>query len=195
MLLKSDIENFLFNQAIPNSLNNTYRIAIKYIKKIYAELSIYLSKNEEYHKIFSCPAIIGKNGIGKQIEGDNKTPLGTFKIKNAYGIKNNPGIKITYTKITNEMYWCCSSNNINYNTLIYNSTNPNDEHLIDYPTPYEYLLDIGYNPYCVPYIGSAIFLHCWERNNVPTAGCIAVSKESMIKILQTITPRDNDYNI
>lgn len=145
--------------------------------------------------MFSCPAVIGKNGIGKQIEGDNKTPLGTYTIKNAYGFKNNPGISIPYTKITNNMYWSCSSNNLNYNTLIYNSNNPNDEHLIDYPIQYEYLLDIGYNPNCVPFIGSAIFLHCWKGKDTPTSGCIAISKKNMIKILRTITPRYNDYNI
>ena len=53
---------------------------------------------------------------------------------------------------------------------------------------YDYLLDIGYNKEGVPYVGSAIFLHCRPNPNVATAGCISVSKDNMIKILQTVTP-------
>ena len=37
-------------------------------------------------EVFSCEALVGKNGPGKQSEGDVKTPLGTWTIGEAYGI-------------------------------------------------------------------------------------------------------------
>ncbi len=119
---------------------------------------------------------------------------GTWKIGEAYGIKDNPGSIIPYTKITEDMYWCgTSSKGKKYNTLIRKSDDPEedysgDEHLIDYDISYNYLIDLGYNKYGVPYMGSAIFLHCWKSENTPTAGCVAIEEKNMVKVLQTITP-------
>ena len=139
-------------------------------------------------------AVVGKNGPGKQSEGDTKTPLGTWEIGEAYGINDDPGSLLPYTKVTDDMYWCATgSNGKKYNTLIYRSDDPDadyseDEHLIDYPVVYNYLLDLGYNRAGAPYAGNAIFLHCWRGPDSPTGGCVGVSEESMIKILQTVTP-------
>ena len=156
--------------------------------------------NNQFHhlemanKVFSCPAVVGKNGPGKQSEGDTKTPLGTWTVGEAYGINDDPGSKIKYTKVTDDMYWCATgSNSKNYNKLIYKSDNPDadyseDEHLIDFPIVYNYLLDLGYNLGGAPYAGNAIFLHCWRGEDSPTGGCVGIAEENMIKVLQTITP-------
>ncbi|HCC03666.1 MAG TPA: hypothetical protein DEP51_02250 [Clostridiales bacterium] len=49
-------------------------------------------------------------------------------------------------------------------------------------------LDLGYNRAGAPYAGNAIFLHCWRGEDKPTGGCVAVSENDMIKILQTVIP-------
>ena len=194
MFLQEELEQTLFEQLISKVRDGEYRIGIKCTEGIHAQLTIYQAKSCRYEKIFSCQAVIGKNGPGKQVEGDAKTPLGTWTIGKAYGTKENPGSLIPYTNITDDMYWCGTSNNgKKYNKLIYKHENPDadyskDEHLIDYPVVYNYLLDLGYNNDGVPYVGSAIFLHCWRNENSPTEGCVAVSEENMVKILQTITP-------
>ena len=36
--------------------------------------------------------------------------------------------------------------------------------------------------------GSAIFLHIWKGEGIPTAGCVAVSEEDIIKILGWLDP-------
>jgi L,D-peptidoglycan transpeptidase YkuD (ErfK/YbiS/YcfS/YnhG family) len=36
--------------------------------------------------------------------------------------------------------------------------------------------------------GSAIFFHVWKRKNFQTAGCVAVSEEDIIKILEWLDP-------
>lgn len=162
-----------------------YTIDIKCKENSKAKLTLYKDKEN----VFSCDAVIGKNGYGKQKEGDLKTPLGTWKIGKAYGINDNPGTELEYTKITEDMYWCCNLESKNYNKLIYKKANDNiyDEHLIEFPIQYEYLLDIGFNKEVKKGAGSAIFLHCWKDDKTPTAGCIAISRENMIKILQEIT--------
>lgn len=129
---------------------------------------------------------IGRNDSGKTREGDGKTPIGTFTVGKAYGIADDPGSRIPYTKVTNDMYWCGRSDSPYYNTLINAArSGPGDEHLIEYTEAYQYLLDIGYNPECAPYRGSAIFLHC--SRNQPTAGCIAIPREEMAATLRVIT--------
>ena len=191
---QDEYEQTLFGQPISVDRNGEIRLGIKCTKDIYADITVYEAKDGKYEPIFNCPAVIGKNGPGKHAEGDTKTPLGTWVIGEAYGIKENPGALLPYTQVTDDMYWCATgSNGKKYNTLIYRSDDPNadyseDEHLIDYPIVYNYLLDLGYNKAGAPYAGNAIFLHCWRGPDSPTGGCVAVSEEDMVTILKTITP-------
>ena len=194
---QDEYEHTLFGQPISLERNGEMRLGIKCTHDSYAVLTIYVAKDGEYVPVFSCDAMIGKNGPAKHAEGDTKTPLGTWVIGEAYGIKDDPGSLLPYTKVTDDMYWCATgSHGTKYNQLIYKSDEPDedyseDEHLMDYPIRYAYFIDLGYNKGCAPYAGNAIFLHCWkEENGVPiaTGGCVAVSEESMIAILQTIIP-------
>ena len=196
IISQQEVEQTLFGQPISTERDGEYRIGIKTAINgdFHAQLTVYQAKGGSYEKVFSCPAVVGKNGPGKQSEGDTKTPLGTWEVGNAYGINDDPGSKIPYTKVTDDMYWCATgSNGKKYNTLISSNDDPNndyseDEHLIDYPVVYNYLLDMGYNKAGAPYAGNAIFLHCWRGPDSPTGGCVGVSEESMVTILQTITP-------
>lgn len=191
---QDEYEQTLFGQPISTDRDGEMRLGIKCTHDSYAELTIYEAKNGQYVSIFSCEAMIGKNGPVKHAEGDTKTPLGTWTIGEAYGIKDNPGSLLPYTKITDDMYWCATgSNGKKYNTLIYRSDDPEadyseDEHLMDYPIRYAYLIDLGYNQARVPYVGNAIFLHCWKEPDYPTGGCVAVSEEDMVTILKTLKP-------
>lgn len=196
IISQEEVENTLFGQKISEDRNGEYRIGIKTAidGDFHAELMIYQAKDGKYEKIFNCPAVVGKNGPGKQSEGDTKTPLGTWTIGEAYGINDDPGSRVPYTKVDDDMYWCATgSNSKKYNTLIKYSDDPDadyseDEHIIEYSGVYNYLLDLGYNRAGAPYAGNAIFLHCWRGPNSPTGGCVAVSENDMIKILQIVIP-------
>lgn len=189
---QDEYEKTIFGQPVSSDRNGEIRLGIKCTHDIYAELTVYEAKDGKYNSIYTCPAVIGKNGPGKHAEGDTKTPLGTWVVGEAYGIKENPGALLPYTVVTEDMYWCATGNHgKKYNQLIYKSQEPNadyseDEHLIDYPGVYDYFIDLGYNKGCAPYVGNAIFLHVWRNPNHPTGGCVAVSEESMIKILKLI---------
>ena len=85
---------------------------------------IYL-KNKQTLKVddflFKCS--IGRNGISKKkIEGDKKTPKGTFQIENLYFRKDkikNFQTKLKSIVIKKSMGWCDDTKNKkNYNKLI-----------------------------------------------------------------------------
>jgi len=191
---QDEYEETLFGQIISVERNGEMRLGIKCTHDSYAELTIYEAQDGKYVELFSCPAVIGKNGPAKHAEGDTKTPLGTWTIGEAYGIKEDPGSILPYTQVTDDMYWCATgSNGKKYNQLIYRSDDPDanydeDEHLIEYEVPYAYFIDLGYNSACVPYAGNAIFLHCWRAPDYPTGGCVAVAEEDMVNILHILKP-------
>ncbi len=87
------------------------------------------------------------------------------------------------------MYWVDDVNSKYYNQLVNIKEVEKDweraEHLIEYKTQYEYLIEIKTNPNNIPNKGSAIFLHC--TNNTPTAGCISIDTQIMKKIIENIS--------
>ena len=139
IISQEKVEETLFKQPISEGRNGEYRMGIKCSDNgdYHATLTIYQAKNGKYENVFTCPALVGKNGPGKQSEGDVKTPLGTWEIGEAYGIADDPGSIVKYTKITDDMYWCATGSNAKkYNTLLYKSQEPDadyseDEHLIE----------------------------------------------------------------
>ena len=136
-------------------------------------------------------AYMGRNGLtSEKQEGDGKTPIGIFELGIMLGTHPNVENKngLTYKQITEDMYWVDDPKSKYYNKLVNISEVKKDwssaEHLIDYPIQYEYLIEIKTNPKNIPGKGSAIFLHC--TNNIPTAGCIAVDKSIMKKLIENI---------
>lgn len=148
------------------------------------------SDSSEWCEIISCPAYIGKKGWGKTHEGDQKTPQGIYKFTMAFGINDDPGCPMGYTKVDESHYWCGDVNSEHYNKFI-STDNFNDfdmdnsEHIIDYDVAYKYCLNINYNEECKPGAGSAIFLHCQTKNKF-TAGCVAIPESVMIEVLKRV---------
>ena len=187
-------EQLLFGGVLPAGYEGMYRIGVRCdSEKHKCCLTVYRARNRRYETVFSCNGIIGANGTGKIAEGDMKTPLGTYVIGAAYGIKDDPGSRVPYVKITKDMYWRGDSECDDYNTLAYADNLPentdfsHDEHLIEYAGSYNYLIDIGYNTCRAPYAGSAVFLHCIADGKTTTSGCIAIMETDMIRVLRTVT--------
>ena len=138
---------------------------------------------------FRCA--LGKAGIGKKkIEGDNITPKGSFDIVKIY-YRNDRVKKISskfkLIKITKKMGWCDDPNNKSYNQLINLPTNYTYEKLYRKDNVYDLLIVLNYN--IKPTIknkGSAIFIHVARQNYKKTAGCIALKKNHLKKLIKTI---------
>jgi L,D-peptidoglycan transpeptidase YkuD (ErfK/YbiS/YcfS/YnhG family) len=142
---------------------------------------------------FKCS--IGKYGITKKkIEGDKKTPIGSFKISKLYYRKdkiNKPRTLLHCVSIKKNMGWCDDlTNKKNYNKLIKINKNIKHEKLFRKDTKYDLLIPIEYNfNNTILGKGSCIFIHL-TKNYLPTAGCIALKKKDfliMLKILRKKT--------
>ena len=147
--------------------------------------------NGEWQQIMSTPGFIGKNGLGKEKEGDNKTPVGVFKFNYALGIAPDPGCQIPYTQIDENYYWS-GDFNYKYNQLVDIREYPAldttySEHLIEYDPYYTYVLNMGYNAECTPGRGSALFLHCFGPIKPWTGGCVAIPTDKMKFVMQNVT--------
>ena len=155
---------------------------------------------------------IGKNGASENIhESSIKTPLGHFNLGIAFGT-HDLKINYPYIKINENLYWIDDVNSKYYNKLIslnnkintYNypyiiNTDKKEfvsaEHLINYSKQYEYAVNIEYNINGEKYEngigkGSAIFLHCLGDKGY-TGGCIAISKEDMLFVLNFLNRNKN----
>lgn len=177
-----------------NSLDTDCMIFVKCQNNSRAQLEVYKKRflQGEYHwrMVLSCGAYIGKSGIGKAKEGDGKTPAGNFPIIFAFGIKENPGTQLPYTKVQEFLYW--SEEKDSYNQLVdvrkTGRRKVKGEHLIEYQPEYHYAVVLGYNMEGIYGKGSAIFLHC-KGANPYTAGCVAISERNMVRVLNIVTER------
>ena len=145
----------------------------------------------EWEQIMTTPGFIGRNGLGKVKEGDNKTPVGTFRFDYAFGIAPDPGCAIPYVQVNENHYWS-GDWNYKYNQFVdarqapANFDRRNSEHLIDYDPHYVYCLNMGYNAECTPGKGAALFMHCFGPVKPWTGGCVGLPEEKMLFVMQHV---------
>ncbi|EHK2441076.1 cell wall-binding protein [Clostridium perfringens] len=180
------------NPKLENS-NQIIVVTTNNMSTSYCNIEIY-EKNDsgEWNNVDSTTGRVGANGLSyieNRVQSTNTTPAGVMSITGAFGVKNNPGTKLDYIKVKNNMYWDLNSENSTYNRLINYNPGGDYEHLISYPKQYEYSLITDYNHNQVPNKGGAIFVHCLGRG--ATGGCVSMPREKMIEILKWIDPKKN----
>ena len=153
-------------------------------------------KNKETLKFddfyFKCS--IGKKGLTKKkIEGDKKTPIGTFSLGDLYYRPDRnlkPLTKLKCIKIKKTMGWCDDiKNKKKYNKLINISQKIRHEKLYRKDHKYDLMIVINFNNKNIKIgKGSAIFLHL-TKNYRPTAGCIALKKKDFLILSKLINKK------
>ena len=147
----------------------------------------------EWEMIMTTPGFVGQAGLGKVKEGDNKTPVGTFKFDLAFGIASDPGCAIPYVQLGQTHYWS-GDKNYKYNQLVdgreahVKFDKDNSEHLIDYNPNYFYALNIGYNSAGTAGKGFALFLQCFDDKKSWTGGSVAIPENKMLFVMKNIRP-------
>lgn len=184
-------------QAQDLGTNQLLIVAASGMDKTTCKVSMHERDGEgNWIQIFSVDGYVGKKGMvldSERKEGCGKTPIGVYYFNKAFGIADDPGCSIPYIKVTKDLYWSGDMRDgMCYNEMVSINDLPeldikSSEHLIDYTKAYQYCLNISFNEECTPGRGSAIFLHCMG-NNKYTAGCVAVSKDTMIKIMKRVDP-------
>lgn len=139
-------------------------------------------------------AVIGTNGFapeGEKREGDGRTPSGIYPLKMTFGYDAAIGTKMPYRQALNDDVWVDDPSSGDYNRWVKKSATlaASYEMMKREDNLYKQGVIIEYNT--DPVIkgnGSAIFLHIWKGEGIPTAGCVAVSEEDIIKILGWLDP-------
>jgi L,D-peptidoglycan transpeptidase YkuD (ErfK/YbiS/YcfS/YnhG family) len=146
------------------------------------------------YKDLKYKCALGKSGIGdKETEGDNITPRGVFNVVKIYYRKDR--IKSLFSKfklieITKRIGWCDDPKSKKYNQPIKLPTRFSHEILYRRDNIYDLILVLNYN--MKPVIknkGSAIFIHIANKNYKKTAGCIALKKNHLIKLIERLNKK------
>jgi len=141
-------------------------------------------------RVFKCA--IGKNGIVEnKTEGDGKTPIGCFPIREVFYRKDKiqkPKTILPVSEISPDDGWCNDSNsNEFYNKKIKLPSSLKHENLWREDNIYDCIVVIGYNDESPKLgAGSAIFMHIARENYSGTGGCVALSPEDLSTILKEI---------
>ena len=157
---------------------------------ITATVTMHEKQEGIWTEILNVDGYLGYGGIGKEREGDGKTPTGLYGLSVAFGKKEDPGSILPYTQIDEKYWWVGDYDSRHFNQLCHEDMEGRDweldptvsEHLWDYKG-YNYCLFVEYNTEGIDQKGSCIFFHCIGEKR-ETLGCIAVAEEDMVFILQ-----------
>jgi L,D-peptidoglycan transpeptidase YkuD (ErfK/YbiS/YcfS/YnhG family) len=194
---KFDANSFLKSQE--NKIGDSSQILLVKDNSIFSFSKATIYAMEKYGDKWQTAfkpfdAVIGRNSFakyGEKREGDGKTPSGIYHLKTAFGYDESIKTKMPYRQALEDDIWVDDPGDDDYNRWVKKA----QTHAASYEMMkrdddlYKYGIVIEYNT--DPVIkgnGSAIFLHIRKCQGLPTAGCVAVSEENMIKILEWLDP-------
>ena len=161
-------------------------------------MHIYITNKKLSINHYKVKCAVGKRGIGiKRREGDLITPKGKYKIKCIYYRKDrvtNFKSKLPKFPILKDMGWCDDPASKKYNKLVKFPYQFRAEKFYRKDNVYDIVLVLNYN--LNPIIknkGSAIFIHIAKKDYKNTAGCIAISKRYLKKIVKIINKKTIVY--
>jgi L,D-peptidoglycan transpeptidase YkuD (ErfK/YbiS/YcfS/YnhG family) len=138
-------------------------------------------------------AVCGRGGVrADKREGDGASPEGTFPL--LYGFYRadriaRPVSGLTMTALQPDDGWVDDRKDPNYNQLVKLPYSASHEEMWMAEGLYDLVIVIGYNTDpVVPGRGSAIFLHVAREDFSPTAGCIAIARDVLVRLLGLLGP-------
>jgi L,D-peptidoglycan transpeptidase YkuD (ErfK/YbiS/YcfS/YnhG family) len=138
------------------------------------------------------PCTVGKGGIGqKGREGDNVTPTGIWGLEAVFYRPDRITLPVTTLPcqpVTPWCGWCDAPQDAAYNHYVVQPCPVSHERLWREDGAYDVLVVVNYNRQpVIPGKGSAIFLHCLNPENRPTAGCVAFARNDLLGLLAHLT--------
>ena len=136
--------------------------------------------------------VIGRHRLTEhKREGDSSTSIWTFHFNKIYYSSDRLGsieFIIDSSIINKNDVWCDDQKSHLYNQYIQFHFHENAEHLYRDDHIYDIVCILNYNTSpIIPGLGSAIFLHIAKPDLSGTEGCIAIERESLIKIATNLT--------
>lgn len=144
---------------------------------------------------FDVAASIGRSGLtALKREGDGASPRGSFRILGGWyradHFRSRPLSGLKLRPLAPDMGWCDDACDRNYNRPVRRPYPASHEAMWRDDGLYDIvlLLDINLRPR-VKKGGSAIFFHLRRDDRGPTAGCVAIARRDMLKLLPRLTSR------
>lgn len=137
--------------------------------------------------VYRC--CLGFAGVSQtKREGDGFSPIGCFALRKVmFRADRLKTLKTTLPvhAIAPKDGWCDEPRDSCYNKMISLPYPASAEPLWREDNLYNIVVVLGYNDNpVIPHLGSAIFLHCINKEYEPTRGCIALHEEDLVEILK-----------
>jgi L,D-peptidoglycan transpeptidase YkuD (ErfK/YbiS/YcfS/YnhG family) len=139
------------------------------------------------------PVALGRGGIkANKREGDGGTPRGTFQPQRLWWRADRhrrPRTFLPVRAIGPEDAWCEDPSDRHYNQPVRLDRDDAGDRLSRDDHLYDFVIEIDHNTRPrVAGRGSAVFIHLARKNLSPTAGCVAMTKAAMLRLLARIGP-------
>lgn len=139
------------------------------------------------------PAAIGRTGrTSRKREGDGATPIAAMPLLSGFLRGDRlalPKTALALRRIKPSMLWCDAPGHPSYNRLVQAPFEPSHEEMHRKDGLYDICLVLDWNLTARRrHAGSAIFFHLIRPGYEPTAGCIAVARRDMLRILPHMRP-------
>lgn len=161
----------------------------------------------------SFPVVIGRSGLawGGELtrqttatkikkEGDGNSPAGLFPLTTSFGTSSKPNaLEMPYVRLDEFTECVDDANSTFYNRIanrmqVGNFDWKSSEKMKAISPEYDLGVFVAYNSYPVEKgKGSCIFLHIWKDAQTATAGCTAMDRIQLERILGWLQPTKNPY--
>jgi len=142
----------------------------------------------------ALPVALGRSGIkANKHEGDGATPRGCFRLKRLWWRADRhprPATFLPVRRITPDDGWCEEPSDRHYNRPIKVPPRAKADRLARADHLYDFIIEIDHNvrPRVVGR-GSAVFIHVARPGFASTAGCVALTMNSLRRLLARVGPR------
>jgi L,D-peptidoglycan transpeptidase YkuD (ErfK/YbiS/YcfS/YnhG family) len=142
----------------------------------------------------AIPVALGRGGVrANKREGDGGTPRGVFHPRRLWWRSDRsprPRTFMSVRPIAPDDAWCEDPQSRHYNQPIRLARGSAGDRLTRKDHLYDFIVEIDHNTRPrTAHRGSAVFLHLARDNFGPTAGCVAMRKPAMLRLLQRLGPR------
>jgi L,D-peptidoglycan transpeptidase YkuD (ErfK/YbiS/YcfS/YnhG family) len=139
------------------------------------------------------PCALGRGGRStRKREGDGATPVGCWRVAAVLYRPDRvrrPPTRLPLRRIRPGDGWCDDPADRNYNRAVQHPYPASAERLWRADHLYDVVVLLAHN--WRPRMrgrGSAIFMHLARPGNQPTAGCVALSREHLLRLVQRLAP-------
>ena len=144
----------------------------------------------------TCQCALGRGGVvaaDQKREGDGTSPQGIWQMKRVFYRPDRlarPETVLPLVPLRETDGWCDAPGHSLYNRPVTLPFAASHEKLWREDHVYDLIVELSHNSDpVVPALGSAVFFHLAHDDFRPTEGCVAISRQHMLQVLQDSTQK------